>query len=383
MFKTKSFFGWLCTAALVGICAFFLYKFYTFQPRGPDELKTEITRSQVRTAQAIAQAQVARLSRRMPPPPQAACRQLPVRINRANLTFWGKDAQNQPVQLQQPYFGCYSGEEVYGIVDLVTRFIEATPAIQDAPMPPEAAALHLRLQKARERIVSLADVPCAYEWDVVRSIVLSQGDQLILQKIGEVSPLRDYDARKRVTSIYQQAKRIPPEEAEKMSDLALTLQMVENATALIFARTVTILSGYTPDELDALRTICVPFNISYVGYEKAAMIWNRGRVLAFIQNTLSEEERFANRKGLKAVEDVDHGSPTELISQMVASVDSKEPTLRYMESQLKGHVDCDFPPVLNGPERGARVLLDALNDPMINFVNVATSEQSRLAMSVH
>jgi hypothetical protein len=361
-------------ALLLCAMGYLQYRMMTFGEHNPVALQQFAATVQAQTAQAIRvsqiQADVLELSKTIATPipkRDIACRQLPVRINRSALALWGKNEQGQTVQLERPTAEVLPVERQVTLWDLVNRLIGSRGTLEE-PRNNIAESLRTTLERARKRILSLQDIPCAYEWNIVRGIVEMYGPHLILRDHGQVNPLAKYDPRVKTVSNYQNARRISDAQAEQENDVALSVRMVENATALVFARSVAEQSGHMPDTLDSFRDICVPFNIAYTGFEEAAILLNRGRYLEAIQGPEHQD--------IKMIQDVDRGVPNEFISRIAQHVQEVEPAYVKTKQALPLYVECRFPPQAAGPDQGMEFFPDELNDPIINFVNAELSEQT-------
>lgn len=261
---------------------------------------------------------------------------------------------------------------------MIGRIIEATQTLAEPSKPLAAGPLKVKIESAKRRIMGTRDVPCSYEWPIVQGIVALYGEHLVLRGIGEIGPLAQYESRIGVASIYQDRMRMLPVDAEQESDLTLSVRMVRSATAIVFARSFSILSGYAPDVLDAFRTLCPPFNISYAGFEEAALLWNEGRFLEAIRYELDDQKH----PDLKVMKDVDRGDSSGFIARVTKMVQDSESAFIQVEQKLPRHFTCTYPPKLNGPDQGVQLIPDEINDPMINYVLLATSEQSKVAFGV-
>ena len=305
-------------------------------------------------------------------PKRVACRQLPAHMNRAGLPLWGKSEADEPVQLEEPVVELLSKKKRQEIKGVARRVI-ASMNVQEEPRTDIQDSLKDKIELARKRVLALQTIPCAYEWNLVRAIVDSYGPHLILRNHGDADLLSQFDSRVKMTSTFQNAKRISDSEAEQENDVTLSARMVENATALVFARSVSILSGFRPDSLDAFRTVCVQFNTSYTGYEQAAILLNRGRYLEAIQ--------VKGNPDVKMIQDLDRGVPNEFIRRISDTVRHMGTVYAEAEKNLPVHTGCRFPPEANGPNEGMELFPNDLSDPIINLVELLLSEQTKVAFA--
>lgn len=362
------------------VCGFFGYKYYKHEEKSPAKLQTHVESLLDQNAQLVSAGQIARLQavRKQPRVESTLCRQLPAHIDRTNNPFWGLNDQGQVVQLQNSYPEILSFDVQVDHMYMVGRIINATQTLADPPKPLADGPLKVKIESAKRRILSTRNVPCAYEWSIVQGIVALYGEHLIVRGIGEINPLAQYEARIGVASIYQDRMRILAYDAERESDMMLSIRMVRSATAMVFARSFSVLSGFAPDVLDAFRTLCPPFNISYAGFEEAALLWNEGRFLEAVRYELDDQ----NHPDLKMMKDVDRGNFGEFIARVTSAVRDSEQAFIQVEQKLPPHYTCKYPPRLNGPNQGVQLFPNELNDPMINFVMLTTSEQSKVAYGV-
>lgn len=370
---------WIPLAVMVGFIAFFVYRIVTIDERTVPKLSIIGKQAQSITAQAIAttqasiqnDAQQAWVARRRP-----SCRQLPARINRSGLANWGEDEQGRIVQFQDPMLVTFSVEDLLDLWGFASRW---TSVMNDranmSVQTPVSGPLKAKILRAKNRILSLEDVPCGYEWSVVQGIVASYGEHLILREHGDINSVASYDVRANGTSAYQDAKRITDQDAMQMDEVSLSVRMVENATALIFARSVSNLSGYLPDTLDAFRTICSRFNVSYMGFEQAAILWNKGRFSAQLKERPNDELR----RTVELTEDVDRGDSRRFLAEMWRRENTLRPAIMDIEQSLPAHASCRFPPSTEPLEYGMELYLPGLSDPVINFVQKVQSDESKVA----
>lgn len=377
-----SIISYLAIAIFLGGCG---WGWYRFKEQAPQRTHVMAIQTDQLTEMVIAQARKERLEAKPPVPQTTACRPLPAKIDREGLSFWGfDDDQKKIVQYRRYTPSSYSDQERYRMWQWVNRYAQLSKASHASPRILGAGPLKERLEAARSRILNHPSVPCAYEWRAIQGIVASQPEALILSDVGEADPLAEYNGGPQAASIYQQAKRIPSSQAEKEDELTLALRMVDNATSLVFSRSMNIRTGYGPGILEAFRTLCLPFNVSYVAQEEAAILWNRGRFLQSVRHLMTEETEFAYRRDLKMMDQVDRGSNDLIIQRMTDQVRAAKSVYADMVAQTPKDLACEYPPDKGegGSKPASSVSIDALNDPIVNFMQSAISEQSKLAFGI-
>lgn len=374
---------WTLLALFVAGCAIGFYLFEEYTPR---RIRAMAGQADFQAASAIVKASQERLRLRPSVTEGSSCGPLPASINRSTLVFWGfDDDATSVVPYQRSAPSSYTNEQRFQIWQWASEYVSAA---RQAPTiskhVPLSAELKERLASARTHILNITELPCAYEWRAVQGVIVSHAEQLILSDCGEVDPLNEYDGGLKAASIYQQLNRIPASRAEKESVLSLALQMIDHATSLVFARSIRIRAGMAPGYLEAFRKLCMPFGVSYAANESAAILWNRGRFLASVHDSLTEDALKAHQDAFAMMREADNGRADVLMRTVRQRLMEAGPAYTKMAEGTPKNIICEYPPGSGdfGTEQARSINVDDVNDPIVNFVQKALSDQSKIAFGI-
>lgn len=376
-----------CIWTLIGLflagCAL---GFYLFEEKTPMRIRVMANRADFQAESKIANVTRTRLRSRPPVAEESTCRPLPATVNRSALVFWGYgDDLTSVVPYQRSAPSSYTNEQRFKIWKWASEYVSA--ARQAPPSPkraPISAELKERLASAKMHVLNASDLSCAYEWRAVQGIVASQAEQLILSDAGEVDPLREYDGGLNAATIYQQLYRIPVARAEQESVLSLALQMIDHATSQVFARSIRIRAGMAPGYLEAFRKLCMPFTVSYVANEAAAIQWNRGRFLASVRDSLTEDALKVHHDSFAMMQEIDKGHADLLMRVVRQRLSEAGPASIKMAEGTPKDIVCEYPPGTEdfNTEQAPSINVDDLDDPVVNFVQKTLSDQSKIAFGI-
>jgi hypothetical protein len=377
-FAMKKILAYAVIPLVVVAMLYFAWKATTYGERNPEALNRFVgeernaveayLKEEAKNAEeAAAKALVVR------EPRTSACRQLPAYGQWQTSPLWGKNAYGQAVSFQPIIPELLTNEKQFEIWNLVMR-INQTQEPKMSPRSEIPHALLERVEQAQEKIRAIKRLPCAYQWEIVRGIAELYGPYLILRDHGSISRIASFDGRAQHESAYLDQRKISDETAFKENAVTFAVRMVEVATAMVFARSISVQSGYMPDTLETLRTICVPFNTSYTGFEEAAVLWNRGRFLEAVQE--------APHPDITMIRELDNGRSIEFLARVVRRAEHMESLYEEGERSMGTHVGCRYPPRTEGPFQGMELLPAELDDPMIHFLNAEFGIQTTRLLAV-
>ncbi len=241
--------------------------------------------------------------------------------------------------------------------------------LMKAPVRPISdPATAKKFNEAKQLVLSRPNPPCAYKWEDVRALIEKYGGYLVTDAYGRINPYEDIEgSRGAFSSSFASRLFIGKENLNTYSARDVARAMIQNASAVVFTRSIMAWSGFGILGIDGARSICPEFSKVYYLFEITAQEWNAGRFLA---NAAASDRSWeqTSKAAVDAVRAYDRGSTDELFLVVGMQAARLHEATKRLLGLLAHGFECAYPPRGSGAQEGMEIRPQDMDDPMVNLM---------------